>query len=326
MGNIGLIYAQQGDQASAEKIYRESISIAREIGDKPALAVHLGNLGDLLHSQGRFADALASYNSALELAREVGHKLSVSIDLQEIGDVLADQGSLDAAMKNYSEALAMQKEIGSRSYYAGTLAPMGNILRHKGDAAGAKKAYEEALSIRQQLGEKGTSADTQLALAQLECDAGHGADAEALIRVAIAELRAAKETDLEILAAALLSNSLLQQAKLPEARTTIADALKLTAKSHNVTVRLPLTISNAYMRAAMKDFAGAERIALDALAEATKLNYVPLEFEASLALGAIEMQANDTVAGRDRLAKLEKTAKSRHFELIGRKAAAAAKS
>ena len=321
MGNIGLIYAQQGYLARAEQIYRESIAITREIGDKAGLAVDLGNLGDLLHSQARFADALASYTSALELAREVGHQLSVSIDLQEIGDVLADQGDLDAAMKNYDKALAIQRDIGSRSYYAGTLLPMGNVLRQKGDAAGAKKAYEEALSIRQQLGERGTSADTQLALAQLACDLGHGADAEPLILAAMLELHAAKETDHEILAAALLSQSLLQQAKLPDAQKTIADALKLAAKSQDVTVRLALTISNAYLRTALHDIAGAQRIALDALAETTRLGYVPMEFEASLALGAIEMQGNNPAAGRDRLARLEKAARSKGFELIARKSA-----
>jgi tetratricopeptide (TPR) repeat protein len=325
MGNIGLIYAQQGDLATAENVYQQSLGISREIGDKHGMAVDMGNLGDVLHSQGRFADALASYTTALQLARDVGHRLSESIDLQLIGDVLADEGDLEAATKKYDEALPIQRDIGSRSYYAATLVSIGNVLRQNADAAGAKKAYEEALSIRQKLGEKGTSADTQLALAQLACDTGHAADAEPLIRAAMLELHAERETDHEILAAALLSKSILQQSKLPDAQKIIADGLKLVAKSQDVTVRLPLTISSAYVRVAAKDFAGAERLARDALAVATKLNYVPLEFEASLALGAIEMQANDTAAGRDRLVKLEKAAKARHFELIARKAAAAAK-
>ena len=86
-------------------------------------------------------------------------------------------------------------------------------------------------------------------------------------------------------------------------------------------MRLALTISNAYLRTALHDIAGAQRIALDALAETTRLGYVPMEFEASLALGAIEMQGNNPAAGRDRLARLEKAARSKGFELIARKSA-----
>ena len=65
---------------------------------------------------------------------------------------------------------------------------------------------------------------------------------------------------------------------------------------------------------------------LDAtLAEATKLGFVPYQYQARLALGEMEMKFGQTTAGHAHLAALEKDARAKGFLLIARKAAAAAK-
>ena len=323
LGNIALIYAQQGDFGRAERTYRQSTTISREIGDKHGMAVDIGNTGDLLHAEGRLTEALAEYKEALALAREVGHKSSEAIDTTDIGDVLADQGDLNGALQMYQQALPIQRDIGERRYYAASLYSVGRVLRQKGDANGAKRSLEDALSISQQLGEKGNAAEDQLVLGALACDAGRAAEAETLARAAIAEFRTEKEADSEILGEALLSRSLLQQGKLNEAQTEIARALKLSEKSRDVTVRMPLEIQVAYVRAAAKDLAGAEQIAQKALAEATKFGFVRLQFEASLAIGQIQVKGKNPSTGRTRLKQLQTSATAKGFELIASEAAAA---
>ena len=322
LGNIALIYSQLGDFATANKIYREALAISRETGNKHDVAVDMGNIGDVLHAEGRLREALAEYQAALALTREVGFKSSEAIDIQLIGDVLADLGDLNGARRMYEQALPIQRDIGERSYYAGTLVSVGNVLRQKGDLNGAKRAYEEALSIRQQLGEKGSEAESQLPLSELYCDLGQAAVAEKMAEAAAQEFRAEKETNYEILAETVLSRSLLQQGKIEDAQRTMARALRLSEKSKAVTVRLPLKIQNAYVRAAAKDPAGSEQAARSALAAATHFGFTRFRFEASLALGEIQMRGKSRRAGRARLEELIRAAQSKGFELIARKALA----
>jgi len=226
-------------------------------------------------------------------------------------------------MRMYQQALAIQRDIGERRYYAASLFSLGRVLRQKGDADEAKRSLEEGLSTLQQLGEKGGVAEDQLPLADLACDSGRPAEAETLARAAIGEFHREKATDNEILAGALLSRSLLQQGKLNEARQAIATALKLSEKSKDVTVRMPLGIQVAYFRAAAKDFRSADLAARQVLAQATRLGFVRIQFEASLALGEIEMKAGNRVAARIQLERVEQNARAKGFELIARKATAA---
>jgi len=323
LGNIGLIYVQEGDFATGKKMYAEALDAERDIGDKHGMEVITANTGDIFYEEGRLGDALAEYKDALVLAREVGHKSSEAIDIQLMGDVFADQGDLKGAMQMYQQAVSIQREIDDKSYYAASLMSIGKLRRQKGDNDGARKIYEEALSLRRQLGEKGTTAEAQVALGELDCDSGQASDAETLALAAIQEFRAEREADAEIQSEVLLSKSLLQQGKLEDAQGAITRALTLSKKSSDVTILLPLGVQNAYTRAAAKDLAEAERLARNVQVEANKLGFVRIELEASLALGEIQLQGKNPNLGRKRLEETEKTARSKGFELIARKASAA---
>lgn len=323
LGNIGVIYMQQGDLVTGKKMYAEALDVYREIGDKHGMEVNTANIGDIFYEEGRLGGALAEFQDALVLAREVGHKTSEAIDIKNIGDVLADQGDLQGAMQMYQQAVSIQREIDDKSYYASSLVSIGKLRRQKGDSDGARKIYEEALTLRQQLGEKGTAAETQLALGELDCDSGNASKAETRARAAIQEFRAEREADLEIQSEALLSRSLLQQRKIEDAQQAMARALTLSNKSSDVTVHLPLAIQNAYTRAAVKEFSEAERLARNTMVEANKFGFVRFELEASLAIGEIQRQEKNSALGRKRLQETEKTARSKGFELIARKANAA---
>jgi tetratricopeptide (TPR) repeat protein len=227
------------------------------------------------------------------------------------------------ALKVDQQALDTLREGGQRHYYAGTLVTAGQVLQQQGDLDKAQKNYVAARSMQEQLGEQGPAAAAGLALAELDCDSGRAAEAESLIRAALQEFQAEKDFDNQIAAGALLSHSLLQQGKSNEAQQAIATALTLSAKSRNVIVHMSLEIQDAYVRAAAKDFDAAALSARHVLAEATKLGFVRVQFEASLALGEIEIKAGHRVVARAMLERVEKDARAKGFELIARKAAAA---
>ena len=119
----------------------------------------------------------------------------------------------------------------------------------------------------------------------------------------------------------MLSRALLQQGKVDEARAAIAEAVRLSEKSQDVIVRIPVMLDHANVMAAGKRLRGAGKAAQQALTQARNLGLFRLQLEASLTLGQIEMQAKNPAAARARLQALEKSARAKGFELIARKAA-----
>jgi serine/threonine protein kinase/Tfp pilus assembly protein PilF len=321
--NLGLIYVKRGDFATGRKLYDESLESYRAAGDKAGIAMATGNIGMLLRALGRLQEAIAHFQDTLRLSNELGDRSSAALAFSAIGEVMAEKGDLASAQEMYQRALAIQKEIGEKSYYAATLVDEGKILKEQAELEKARNTYQEALSIQQQLGEKSSAAETQLALADLDLDSGRTSDAEQQARVALQEFEAQKEPDQEIYAEIALSRSLLEQGKIRDANECIVKALILSKKSPDVFSRLSLTLDHASILAATKDIPAAENAARQVLSQTERLGLLRLHLEASLALGEVQMQRRNLDMGRKRLEETTKTARSKGFELIARKASAA---
>jgi serine/threonine protein kinase/tetratricopeptide (TPR) repeat protein len=321
LGNLGLIFAKKGDFTTARRMYDESFRSYQKAGDKNGMAGAMGNAGNLLRAQGKLQDALNHFQKTFELSTEVGHRGSAAQALAAIGDVLFEEGDLPGAYKMYQQSSTIQHEIGGKGYYASTIVQMGRVFRQQAEADKADRAYLDALSVQEQLGNKSDAAETRLALAELSCDSANGAEAEQLSRTAVEAFRADAYADEEIFAQSVLSRSLLQQGKVEEARPAIAEAVRLSQKSHDVTVRIPVMLDQANFMAAGKKLGEAGKVAQQALTQARNLRLFRFQLEASLTLGQIEKQSQNPVTARARLQALEKSARAKGFELIARKAA-----
>ena len=321
--NLGVISVKKGDFVAARRMYDESFRSYQQAGDKFGMAAVMGNTGILLRAQGKLHDALTHFQNAFELSNDVGHRGSAAQALAAIGDTLLEEGDLPGADKMYQQASTIEHEIGAKNIYASTLTQMGRVFRQQAKADEAQRAYRESLSLEEELGNKSDAAETRLALAELHCDSGKGAEAEQLSRQAVEAFRADAYADEEIAAQAMLSRALLQQGRTDEARAAIAEAVRLSEKSLDVTVRIPVILDHAYVMAAEKNLGKAEIAAQQALTRARNLGLFRLQLEASLTLGHIELQARNPAAARARLQALEKRARAKGFELIARKSAQA---
>ena len=321
--NLGVIAVKNGEFTTARRFYDEAFQDYQNAGDKSGMAAVMGDTGILLRIQGKLQDALNHFQNALELSNEVGHRASSAQAMSAIGDVLLEEGDLPGAYKAYRQASAIDREIGRKIIYASNLTQIGQVLRQQGKAAEAEQAYRESLSMEEELGNKSDAAETRLALAELDCDSGRGTEAEQLSRAAVEAFRADAYTDEQSRAQSMLSRALLQQGKVDEARSAITDAVRLSLKSQDIVVRIPVILDHAYVMAAGDNRRGAEATAHDALTQARNLGLFRLQLEASLVLGEIQMQEKNHDVGRKRLVETERTARSRGFELIAQKASAA---
>jgi serine/threonine protein kinase/tetratricopeptide (TPR) repeat protein/TolB-like protein len=321
--NLGVISVKNGQFTTARRFYDEALQDYQNAGDKSGMAAVIGDTGILLRIQGKLQSALNHFQNALELSNEVGHRASSAQAMSAMGDVLLEEGDLPGAYQAYRQASAIDREIGRKIIYASNLTQIGQVFRQQGKAAEAEQAYRESLSMEEELGNKSDAAETRLALAELDCDSGRGTEAEQLSRAAVEAFRADAYADEQSLAQSTLSRALLQQGKVDDARSAITDAVRLSLKSQDVVVRIPVILDHACVIAAGGNRRGAEATAHDALTQARNLGLFRLQLEASLVLGEIQMQEKNHDVGRKRLVETEKTARSRGFELIAQKASAA---
>jgi hypothetical protein len=86
-----------------------------------------------------------------------------------------------------------------------------------------------------------------------------------------------------------------------QAASLVAEAVRLSKKSQDVMVRIPVLLDHAYVMAAEKNLGGAEKAAQQALTGARNLGLFRLQLEASLTLGHIELQTRNAAAAHARL-------------------------
>lgn len=320
LGNIALTYKYRGDLATAISMQKEAFDIETKIADKNGMAIQSGNIGNSLSLQGKLEEALPYYRRSLEISNEIGNRNSAGIALGNIAGVLAEKGDLNGALSMAGQALKLHRELGSKFYYAADLQMLGGILQQRGDPERARKNYEEALAVREQLGERPGAAETWLALAALDCDSGRFAEAERLAKESIPVFQAVNDPSHGLLAQILLSRSLRQQDKLPEARQNLNRALRLAGRNYNIAVQLDLALEQAELLIAEREFEAAAGTARSLLQESKRTGILQYQYECAVLLGRIQSLTGKTTAARNTLEEAAKAAHSAGFEAIARRA------
>ena len=315
--NLGLIYAAQGDPATAEKMHRQALAGFRLLENKNAQSKALANIADERVDQGDLRQALQLYEESLELDREDTGR--VAIAGYNIANVHQLQGDLPGAKQGFEQSLAIWQKNGDRAASAYSMWSLGGLLLLEADFKGARKMLEQALAIRTSAGEKITISETLLELADLSLEEARSPlEQEAVARQVLDVLQKQKARDDEIRAWCILSRALLAEGKAGAAQEAVQHARALAAKSQNPEIRWGATIAAA--RIATADKAGARKELTDVVAQSHRLGYALVELDARLALAELEMKAGQTAEGRAHLTAVEADAKAKGYNLVARQA------
>lgn len=139
LGQSGLIARELGDLDRAERLYRDALSVTREIGYRRATATVVNNIGVLEMYRGRMSDARRSLEEAQALYREIDDPVGVAGVLSPFAQLLAGAGDLEGARASAQALLDLAHTTGNRSYEASARRNLGMIAAERG-------AWEEALS------------------------------------------------------------------------------------------------------------------------------------------------------------------------------------
>jgi tetratricopeptide (TPR) repeat protein len=200
---------------------------------------------------------------------------------------------------------------------------LGEALEAEADFAEARQQFEQTLSIRQKVGQSDLAAESQVELAVLCIEEGQPAQAEGLLRTALAEFEKEKGDPDSASAYTNLSRALLLQGRTEEARVAVDRAMQFGNAMSDPALKITAVIQKARVAGVIAApnsaaFSGAQQELKSTIATAKKLGYYTLEAEARLVLGQMQLKAHASI-GRTMLNALAAEAQSRGLTLLARR-------
>jgi tetratricopeptide (TPR) repeat protein len=107
------VASEQGDYAYARSLFKESLLIQRELGDKGRIALSLLNLGQVVYAQGDYADARALFEESLAIRRELGDKKGIAYSLEAFASLAAKEQTAERSARLWGAAAALREALGS---------------------------------------------------------------------------------------------------------------------------------------------------------------------------------------------------------------------
>ncbi len=166
------LLADQGDNASARRMYDQALAADRKIGNKQGESSNLHNIGVVLHDQGELLESRKTLEASLAIDREIDNKVGIEQNLNSLANVAADLGDMTGAEKLFRETLALAKDIGDRTSEALADNNLAAILYGYGNDAGAQAMFENAEAIYRQTGQKDGIALTEINLGAVRTEQG----------------------------------------------------------------------------------------------------------------------------------------------------------
>src|SRR5581483_12280825 len=114
LAGAGMFAFWQSDYVAARAHLEESIAIARELGDRAAIANASHVLATNSLVQGETAEPRSWLEESIALFRQIGDRWGLASSLCSLGMVETFAGRMDEASVSFAESLALSREIGDR--------------------------------------------------------------------------------------------------------------------------------------------------------------------------------------------------------------------
>ena len=180
----GMVASTQGDNARAQLMFEESLTLRRELGDQRGIANALNSLGVTAYFGQDYDTAVSRFEESLAIMRGLGDKSGTSRSLNNLGLIRENRGDYPGARAMFSEALALDSSMGDSNGMAVELLNLGDVSRYEADYPAARASYEESLRLTITLGNWQAAAKLLVLFANLDTLEGHANKAIRLISAA----------------------------------------------------------------------------------------------------------------------------------------------
>jgi predicted ATPase/DNA-binding SARP family transcriptional activator len=149
----------------------------------PVRVKALGGAGWLASAAGDLEEADSLARQSLELARELGDLEGIGYALNVLGNVAIYRGDAAEAVELYEESAQYWRQLGAKRFLSGALHNIGLAAYSSGDFVQSRALLEESLVLARELRDPGRLVNLVLiGLAQLEVAAGRPREALPLLR------------------------------------------------------------------------------------------------------------------------------------------------
>lgn len=324
LNNMATALLSEGKLDRAEQLYRQAKYHFEQSGDRENTGTALGNIADILYLRGNLSSAAKFYQQDFEMEDGLDPSGTAYADYR-LADLELAEGNVKDAHRLAARAVDSMRPLeGGYQYLTSAMLVLGDTSMAEGDLNGTRQQYQSVLDIRQKAGEMLLVAEAQVAMAALSLEEGHADQAESLVRQAIIEFEKENATPDVVSAYTVLSDALLLEGKIEEARKAIQHAHEVGQGSPDPALQMPLAIQEARLSVAEgvtrhTSLETARQQLLSVISKAKKLGYYKIECEARIELGILGMKIHMPQA-HAQLAEVAHDAHQHGLELIARKA------
>ena len=111
LGNIGMVYAEQGKDALAEKNINKAILTLEEIKDYYPISVYLTYMSDIYAKKQDWTQAFSYAERSLDLAMQYGLKNQISEAYLQLHELNELQGMTEASLMNYKNHIVYRDSV-----------------------------------------------------------------------------------------------------------------------------------------------------------------------------------------------------------------------
>lgn len=112
LGNLGLIYGDQGDHAHAIAAYEEAAVTYRKLGNQELMLLAMVNMGSEYHLAGQMGEAIDIYARCVQLSAEIGYAWVQIMAHSNLAEAYAQLGETEAARSHWEAGLVLSRQEG----------------------------------------------------------------------------------------------------------------------------------------------------------------------------------------------------------------------
>jgi len=121
----------------ARELYRESLQICRDIGDRKGEAIALSNLGEVAYASGEHRRATVFYQQGLVIGRDMDDHWVIVACLNNLGEVYSALGDVGLAQTCLAEGLQLTADMQMLPGLLKVLTNVAALLARQGRASRA---------------------------------------------------------------------------------------------------------------------------------------------------------------------------------------------
>jgi len=148
---VGQLALRQNDFDEAERLFRESLALFRELDDARGSAYVQTNLALLAVARGQYADAEPLLVECVGLARVLSDDHLAAVNAGNLAIAVFELGDADRAASLFEESLTRAREVGDLFLESHILSYKGRAELSDGDLVSAEASFVKSLAIVRKL-------------------------------------------------------------------------------------------------------------------------------------------------------------------------------